>query len=351
MVVFDQSFYDYLGPVGLKDIMEAVPDIHVFYEGTSYKSFLEMPDALKGMSFNMLRALDQAGDQDLTFLTNKKYLHSLNDTKAPAVVTFVDAQKYVPSSVVALLTPAPHRATARILSLLGRLKDDGFYGMSSSVASTAIIGEGCKIAPTALIGDNAHIGDGTVVAPGAVIGCGVKIGRFCEIGPSVHIMCSYLGDRVTIRSGARIGERGFGFSTDGGAFEDIPHFGCVEIESGVEIGCNTTIDRGSVGNTIIGEGSKIDNQVMIGHNVQMGKQCILAAQVGISGSTILGNGVVCGGQVGIAGHLKIEDGVVIGAKSGIMHNLEKGKSYMGYPADEKRIFMKKQILIKRLLDQ
>jgi UDP-3-O-[3-hydroxymyristoyl] glucosamine N-acyltransferase len=204
------------------------------------------------------------------------------------------------------------------------------------VHPTARLEGGVTIDPGAVIGAGAEIGSGTVIGANAVIGTQVRIGRDCAIGPNASITYALIGDRVIVHAGCRIGQDGFGFVMGPGGHRKIPQIGRVMIQDDVEIGAGTSIDRGGLRDTVIGEGTKIDNQVQIGHNVVIGRHCVLVAQVGIAGSVVLEDYVVLGGQVGVADNLTIGEGAKVGAQSGIMSNIPAGQSWFGYPATRSR---------------
>ncbi|HUO98862.1 MAG TPA: UDP-3-O-(3-hydroxymyristoyl)glucosamine N-acyltransferase [Rhizomicrobium sp.] len=233
-----------------------------------------------------------------------------------------------------------------------------FYPDSSRMAgpyekaidASARIGEGVKLAPGVVIGPGAEIGDGTHLGPNTVVARGVAIGRDCEIAGNTTIMCSYIGDRVLILPGAQIGQPGYAFASGAQGHTKVPQLGRVIVQDKVEVGACVTIDRGALGDTVIGEGTKIDNLVQIGHNVHVGRHCIIVSQVGISGSSTLGDFVVLGGQVGIADHAKIGSGVRLGARSAMTpgQELERG-DYAGVPAKPVREWIRELYAVNALV--
>lgn len=216
---------------------------------------------------------------------------------------------------------------------------------------TAKIGERVHIAPGVVIGPGAEIGDGTRLGPNTVIGRGVAIGRDCEIAGNTMIACAYLGDQVLILQGAQIGQPGFGFASGTQGHVKIPQLGRVIVQDRVEIGACTTIDRGALGDTVIGEGSKIDNLVQIGHNTHVGRHCVIVGQVGISGSSELGDFVVLGGQVGLADHVKIGSGARLGGRTGMIsgQEIEGGRDYGGIPAKPVRDWIRELYAVSALI--
>jgi UDP-3-O-[3-hydroxymyristoyl] glucosamine N-acyltransferase len=282
-----------------------------------------------------LNSLAEAAAGEVTFLGNPRYAPQLKSTMATAVLVTSDFTD-LPEGKAVIQVANPTLAFSAVISFFGP-EPRGFV---AGVHPTAVIAAGAHcdatkvyVGPHAVIEDSATIGEGTAIQAGAFIGHGVKIGRDCVIHANAVIKerC-ILGDRVIIHSGAVIGSDGFGYETAQGRHIKIEQVGIVQIDDDVEIGSCTTIDRARFGRTLIGEGTKIDNLVQLGHNVATGKHCIIVSQTGISGSTRLGNYVVMGGQVGVAGHLQIADQVTIFAKSGVTKSVREPGAYTGYPA-------------------
>ncbi|HLY58722.1 MAG TPA: UDP-3-O-(3-hydroxymyristoyl)glucosamine N-acyltransferase [Stellaceae bacterium] len=277
--------------------------------------------------------LETAGPSHLSFLANPRYGEAFAASSAGAVCVLSAAVAEAPSGATLLISSDPYRAFARAARL--------FYpatpvepGIASSavIAETARIGDAVAIGHHAVIEAGAEIGAGTSIGIGSVVGAGVVIGADCRIAAHVTLSHCLIGDRVTLYPGVRIGQDGFGFAPGRGGHEKVPQLGRVIVEDDVEIGANATIDRGALPDTTIGAGSMIDNLVQIGHNVVIGRGCVLVAQTGISGSTRLGDFVMVGGQGGLAGHLTIGDGARIGAKSGVMRDIPPGTTVGGIPA-------------------
>jgi UDP-3-O-[3-hydroxymyristoyl] glucosamine N-acyltransferase len=213
---------------------------------------------------------------------------------------------------------------------------EGGVSPAAHVHPTARLEAHVTVDPGAVIGPEAEIGAGTSVGANAVIGPQVRIGRNCAVGASATIACALIGDRVIVHSGAHIGQDGFGFAMSPRGHVKVPQIGRVVIQDDVEIGAGSTIDRGANRDTIIGEGTKIDNLVQIGHNVVIGRHCVIVAQVGISGSCVIEDFVALGGQVGLAGHLHIGAGAQVGAASGVMNDIPAGQRWFGVPAQPAR---------------
>jgi len=300
--------------------------------------------------------LDVAGRGAVTFLDNKKYLPQLAETRASAVLVAERHAKDVPEGVIALICRDPYRAFATVAGRLFpaalRLEGafDGETGVSPAahVHATAKLEPGVTVEPGAVIGARAEIGTGTVVCANAVIGHDVRIGRNCHIGPGASLIHALIGNRVNIHGGVRIGQDGFGFAMGPGGHQKVPQIGRVVVQDDVEIGANTTIDRGANRDTVIGEGTKIDNLVMIAHNVEIGRHCVIVSQVGISGSTKLGDFVVLAGQVGIAGHVTIGSGAQLGARSGVHTDVPAGARWVGAPAKPFREAARELAVVARL---
>jgi UDP-3-O-[3-hydroxymyristoyl] glucosamine N-acyltransferase len=293
------------------------------------------PDALIGGA----APLDAAGEGEITFLDNPRYVPLLAETRATACLCRERHVARVPENVGVLETDDPYRAYGLYLARAypRALRPDGAYtadgeGVQGTVHPDAQLEEEVRVEPGAVIGARAEIGRGTVIAAGAVVAPAVAIGRDCHIGINASIQHALIGNRVIIHPGVRIGQDGFGFAMGAQGHAKIAQIGRVIIQDDVEIGANTTIDRGSNRDTVIGEGTKIDNQVQIGHNVEIGRHCIIVAQVGIAGSARIGDFVAIGGQSGVAGHVKIGDGARIAAVSTANDDVAPGARVGGTPA-------------------
>jgi len=287
--------------------------------------------------------LDAAGPGDLTFLDNKKYADQLATTKASACLVHSRFADKVPEGVVAIVTADPYRAFAVVVGKLypAALRLEGAWGEAGIAAGahvhpSARLEPGVTVEPGAVVGARAEIGTGTVIGAGAVIGHDVRIGRNCHVASQATLIHCLLGNRVIVHSGTRIGQDGFGFAMGPKGHLKVPQIGRVVIQDDVEIGANCTIDRGANRDTVIGEGTKVDNLVQIAHNVVVGRHCVVVSQVGVSGSTVLGDFVVLAGQAGITGHLKIGAGAQIGAQSGVMADVPAGARLAGSPAKPAR---------------
>jgi len=297
-----------------------------------------------------VRPLADAGPSDVAFLDNRKYLPQLDATRAGACLISPALADRVPNATVPLITKRPYHGFAMALrtfypdALWPRAAEPG----SPAIDPSAEIEEGCVLEPGAIIGAEARIGRGSRIAAGAVIGYRVHVGRNCYIGAQATLQHSLIGDRVIIHTGARIGQDGFGFAMGADGHLKVPQIGRVIIQDDVEIGANTTIDRGALKDTIIGEGTKIDNLVQIGHNVITGRHCVLVAHTGISGSTELGDFVVMGGQSGTVGHIKIGAGAQVAGASHPKDDIPAGARVAGTPAQPIKEWGRQIALLARL---
>jgi UDP-3-O-[3-hydroxymyristoyl] glucosamine N-acyltransferase len=299
--------------------------------------------------------IDNAGPSDITFLDNAKFAGQLAATRAGACFVLPRFADGAPAGLAVLRTPQPYRAFVAVARALfpAALRPTSLFattGISDRalVHASARVEAGVTIDPLAVVGPLAEIGSGTVIGPGAAVGASVRVGRDCSIGASVTITHALIGDRVVIHPGTRIGQDGFGYLPGPKGHEKIPQVRRVIIQDDVEIGSNATIDRGSTRDTVIGEGTKIDNLVQIAHNVSIGRHCLIASQTGISGSCQIGDFVMMGGQVGLSDHITIGSGAMIGAQSGIMNDIPAGAKWGGTPAQPARDWLKGVAALRRI---
>ncbi len=333
------GFFERAAPIELAQLVEATgADLH--------------DTAKAGLRLNDVKTLADAGPQDLTFLDNKKYVSQLATTRAAACLVSPAFKQRVPKGCIPLTMTSPYNGFAIALDL--------FYpaakwpNVANSAANTPLIDptadfeSGVVVEAGAVIGPQVHIGAGSRIAAGAVVGARVHIGRNSYIGALATVTHALIGDNVTIHTGVRIGQDGFGFAMGPTGHLKVPQIGRVIIQDHVEIGANTAIDRGALNDTIIGEGSKIDNLVQIGHNVVMGRHCVIVGQTGISGSTELGDFVVMGGQSGTVGHIKVGDGAHIAGGSHPKNDVEAGARLAGTPAKPIRQWARELAAVTRL---
>ena len=286
--------------------------------------------------------LFRAKENDVSFLNSIKYKEMSLKNKATACITSEDLVKFLPESCIKIIVANVLLSAAKVSKLF--YPDSDFDHLDQTLVSSEKIKDkyiNVKFGKNVLIGDNVQIGKNTTIGNNSTVEHNVKIGENCSIGSFVIIKNSIIENDVHITDGVKIGSKGFGFIPNKSKNFRIPHIGKVLLKRGVEIGSGTTIDRGSIRDTILGENTFVDNLVQIGHNVKIGKNCIIVSQVGISGSTVIGDNVVIGGQAGISGHLKIGNNVKIGGNSGVIKDIPDNKKVMGYPSIDFKKFVKK----------
>jgi UDP-3-O-[3-hydroxymyristoyl] glucosamine N-acyltransferase len=310
-----------------------------------------------GQEVRGLASLDEAGPMHLTFFDNLKYADQLASTKAGACLVSQRFEADVPPHVAVLRSAQPFRAFVKIARKLhgDALRPKSWFG-TAGIAASAIIDpsahleDGVVVDPLAVIGPNVEIGTGTLVGAGAVIGANVRIGRGCDVGARCSIQFALIGNNVLIHPGCSIGQDGYGFVFFGpDGHLKVPQTGRVLIQNDVEIGAGTTIDRGSLRDTVIGEGTKIDNQVQIGHNVTIGRHCLLAAQIGLAGSLTIGDNVALGAKVGINNHLHIGDGAQVTAMSAVKDDIPAGGRWGGHFAKPTKQWFREILAVERLV--
>jgi UDP-3-O-[3-hydroxymyristoyl] glucosamine N-acyltransferase len=303
------------------------------------------------VDIHRIAALDDAGPGDLTFFVNPKYAAQVRATRASAVILADGADAETPDGVARLRAANPYLTFARAAELFAPPPaiPAGVHRLAS-IDPTAVIAPDAAIGAFVTVGARARVGARTMLFPHVTVGDGASIGDDCLLHARVSVRERVvIGHRVVIQDGAVIGSDGFGFArTEHGSHHKIPQAGGVVIEDDVEIGANTTVDRPAVGETRIGAGTKIDNLVQVAHGVKIGKQVLLAAQVGIAGSTKLEDRVTLAGQVGVAGHLTVGAGVTATAQTGIPNSVEPGKLISGYPAIANRDWLKSSAVFRRL---
>ncbi|HYF22217.1 MAG TPA: UDP-3-O-(3-hydroxymyristoyl)glucosamine N-acyltransferase [Caulobacteraceae bacterium] len=310
----DARFFEHPGPVSLTDLLRA--------------SGLDA--AVRDVEIDKAAPLVAADERSVSFFSDRRYLADLQATRAGAVFLHPAFADKAPAGAVAIVTREPQAAWSRAAE---RLHPPRLLGAQDGrVHPGARLEEGVTLAPGVVVGDGVQIGSGTTVGANTLIGPGVAVGRGCRIGANVSIGFALIGDRVKISSGVVIGEAGFGVAGSSVGAVDVPQLGRVIIQDGVTIGSNSCIDRGAWDDTVIGENAKLDNMVQIAHGVRIGRSCMIAAHVGISGSTTVGDGTMFGGQAGVADHLKIGSGARIAGRAGLMRDVPDGETWAGFPA-------------------
>ncbi|MBD1158120.1 UDP-3-O-(3-hydroxymyristoyl)glucosamine N-acyltransferase [Pelagibacterales bacterium SAG-MED17] len=311
------------------------------------KNNVEINDILQCLSLkkiknsfkvNNIADLENSGRNDVSFFHSKKYLSTIKNTKSKLVITTAKLKDIIPKKIKIIIVPNVLVSVAKVTSLFyPNSLDDSFDDKIFPINIKKF--KRLKSGNNVLLGQNVKIGEKCSIGHNTIIESNVSIGDNCVIGSNVIIKNSIIGNSTNILDGSIIGKKGFGFFP-GVKNIRYPHIGAVIIGDNVEIGCNNTIDRGSLSNTIIGDGTFLDNQVHIAHNVKIGKNCIITGQVGFAGSSSIGNNVMIGGQAGISGHLKIGSNVKIGGGSGVIKDIPSNTNVMGYPAKSIRNFLK-----------
>ena len=302
------------------------------------------------VTFSRISPVHDAGPEDLALLADRRYAGDLEGCGGRALLVSEPLSGLPGGPRDRIVVADAHRAMVTLLSMMHAAPDPepGVHAAAVVHPEARVCGTAC-VGPGAVIGAGAVVGGGSTVGANCVIGDGVVIGQTCVLFPHVTLYSgSILGDRVIVHAGTRIGVDGFGYVLVDGEHVKVPQVGGCVVEDDVEIGANCTLDRGSIGETRIGTGSKLDNLVHIGHNVIVGPRSLVVAQVGIAGSTLLGEGVVLGGQAGLVGHLKIGAGARIGAQAGVISDIAAGQEVSGYPARDHRAYLKAMANLMRL---
>ncbi|HEX4861412.1 MAG TPA: UDP-3-O-(3-hydroxymyristoyl)glucosamine N-acyltransferase [Rhizomicrobium sp.] len=330
----DPRFYDNKGPFSLKRICEAA--------GTGVPAGGDAP-------VHDIASLDGAGPGHLSFFAGAGAAEQFARTQAGFCFVAKDEKRAAPQGCVAIPCASVQHAFAVAAALFYPHSGLARWDQSDAIHPTARVGEGAVLAPGVVLGPGVEIGAGTRIGPNTTIARGVAIGRDCEIGSNVSISYAYLGDGVLILPGAQIGGPGFGFASSAKGHVKIPQLGRVILQDRVEIGSGTALDRGALGDTVVGEGTKIDNLVQIGHNTKIGRHTVIAGHAGIAGSCEIGDFVIMGGQVGIADHATIGDGARLAARTGVIPGeLKGGQDYGGMPAKLLRDYARELAAVKML---
>lgn len=333
----DRVFFTNLGPHKLSNIAKEIG--------------CDIDDSRKDLLIFDVKPLEDADEKSLTFLTNTKYISKFRSCRAAACLVPAGFNEESDSKVILLKTSNPYYSYSVILDMFYKPGKNykPFTASSAYVSSSAKIGKNCYIGHNVVIEDEVEIGDNCIIESGCFIDYKVKIGDRARIDSNVSISYSVIGDDFVALSGARIGQDGFGFSTEKGVHKKIYHTGRVVIGNNVEVGANSTIDRGSMHDTVIEDLCRIDNLVQIGHNAHIKKGAILVAQVGVAGSSKIGSYCALGGQVGVAGHITITDGVQIAGQGGVIQDIKEPGIMGGTPAVPIRDWHKQTIMMRKLI--
>lgn len=313
------------------------------------KGRLLREEMLSGRPLAGVAPLQTAVPDQVSVLHNPRYAGALEQTRAGLVIVGEAMSPRVPEAIAALLVADPHEAWALVAAMFhpAPVAEPGVHPRAV-IDPAAVVHPSAQIGPCAVIEARAEIGAGCRIGPGAVIGAGVLMGAGCRVGAQASISHAILGSRVYVYPGARIGQEGFGFAITATGFLTVPQLGRVILQDDVEVGANATVDRGASHDTVIGAGTRIDNLVQIGHNVQLGRSCVIVAQSGISGSSVLEDFVQVGAQAGLTGHIRIGAKARIGAQAGVMSDVAAGEAVVGSPALPIKEFFRNVAVLRRL---
>lgn len=293
--------------------------------------------------------LQVAGRGQLAFAAQPRYRDALRESDAGIIIVHPSLSDAVPRGSVAIVDEQAHEL---FIELLQRLYPSTALEMTAGQfeadGTEPLLESNVRLAPNVVLGPGIEIGRNSVVGPNSTLGCGVTIGRDCSIGANVSIECAHIGNNVVIHPGARIGQAGFGWLGHGRTNRRIPQLGRVILQDGVEIGANTTIDRGALGDTVVGERTKIDNLVQIGHNCRIGRFCLIAGNAGLSGGTIVEDRVLIGGGAGTVGHLRIGSGAIIAGGAIVTKDVARGMQVAGFPAQDMKAWRREVAVLRRL---
>jgi UDP-3-O-[3-hydroxymyristoyl] glucosamine N-acyltransferase len=332
----DTRFHGSSGPASLVELLNAVGIVFDAIEGT-------------GPLIAGAEELDLAGPDQISLAAQQEYRAALKATAAAAVIVSRELRADVPSGTIAIVADNPHLAFVDILDRLYPQSTRGtVMGILGPHGSLPLTESDVRLGPGVVLGPGVEIGRGTVIGPNTVIGAGVTIGRNCTISSNVSIECAHLGNGVVIQAGARIGSEGFGWLDHGRSNRKIPQLGRVIIQDRVEIGANSTVDRGALGDTVVGEGTKVDNLVQIGHNCRIGRNCLLAGMSGLAGSTVLEDSVMLGACANTTGHLTIGRGSVLAARATATKSFPPGSRIAGFPAIDATAWRREVVALRRL---
>ena len=326
----ENQFFEKKGPFPLREIIKVIGCGGDFSQENNFE-------------ISSFESLDDASTNDMTFLNSSKYQELSLRTKAAACITSPNLSKFLPKKCIKLDVKNVLFAVTQVAKMFYPNADMDIPDENLSVSrDVRNLYPDVKFGKNVLIGKNVKIGKNSHIASNSIIESSVHIGENCIIGSFVTIRNSLISNNVYIQDGSKIGVKGFGFIPNKSKNTRTPHVGKVILNEGVEIGANSTIDRGSLSNTVIGKNTYLDNQVHVAHNVKIGKNCMIAGQVGFAGSTTVGDNVVIGGQAGISGHLAIGNNVKIGGGSGVINNIPDNSQVMGYPAIPLKDFVKQR---------
>lgn len=331
----DTRFFNNNGPFSLEQIANICGAVLV-------------DESKKDVMISDLATMDKARSGEICFFYDRKLKTKAAEIMSTACITTEELLPYIPENVITLVSANPHLGFLKLnAALYSEPLPKPEIRPSAVISKSAVIGENCYIGDNVVIGDNVKIGDNCILEANCVIDRGCQIGNNCRIGNNANISHCLMGNDCYIYSGVRIGWDGFGFLMVQGQHKRIPQVGRVIIGNDVEIGANSCVDRGALDDTVIGDGCRLDNLVMVAHNVKLGHGCVLVSQTGIAGSCNFGDYVICGGQTGFADHINVGSGAQIAAQSGIMRDVEPGAVVMGTPAVPLKDFMRQVAFLQK----
>jgi UDP-3-O-[3-hydroxymyristoyl] glucosamine N-acyltransferase len=336
-IMVDTRFHRFAGPTTIGAILDSLGKLELL------TPLLPADLPIAGAA-----ELDTALDTDIALAAHTDYIEQLKATSAGAIIILPSLLEHLPTGSAAIVSDQPHQLFADILDILYPDSTRSVIMSMREDPVAPVLERDVTIGSNVVVGSGVEIGRGTVIGANAVIGAGVTIGRNCTIAPNTTIDCAHIGNSVVIHSGVRIGTEGFGWLDFGRSNRKVPQLGRVIIQDRVEIGANSTIDRGALGDTVVGEGTKIDNLVQIGHNCRIGRNCLIAAMSGLSGTTILEDGVLLGGGVGTSGHLTIGAGSVVHGRAAVTKDWPAGSKLAGAPAQDIRDFWRELAMTRKL---
>lgn len=333
----DIRFHRFSGPIALGTLLAEIGRGDLVSD---------LPD--NGLEVTGATELDLAGPGDVVLAAHSSYGEALSKTKAGIAIISASLRDFVPGDTIAVVADKPHHLFADLLEALYPASTKSVIAGRRDDLGAPIFERDVTFGSNVVVGAGVEIGRGTIIGANTVIGAGVTIGRNCVIAANCTIDCAHLGNDVVLHSGVRIGTEGFGWLDFGHSNRKIPQLGRVIVQDRVEIGANSTIDRGALGDTVIGDGTKIDNLVQIGHNCRIGRNCLIAAMSGLSGSTILEDGVLMGGGVGTSGHLRIGAGSMVHGRAAVTKDWPAGSKLAGAPAQDIRDFWREIATMRKL---